>query len=111
MLPHKVVSDPLILISAGNSLNRYLREHDAETTAHEKWLAALEAQTETIKRSNELLNQYTSNFFELREKVRKIANQALDIAVKNGDDNIAEMALCVLNNEYDKDLFEAINNL
>ncbi len=95
----------------GNLFEHYLANREATLTRREKNFAALQMRCEELKRREELLKTFSKNFFKEREKVSQLATKALDSAILLGDENIAAIALEILDNEYSKDFCDTVNKI
>ena len=95
----------------GNLFEHYLTNREATLTQREKNFAILQMRCEELKRREELLKTFSRNFFEEREKVSQLAMKALDSAILIGDENIAAIALTILNEEYSKDFCGTANKI
>ena len=93
----------------GEILVSYNREKSI--TKHEKNIAELKEKCELIARRTDLLKQFSSQFFEERKKIRSIAMSALDIAISQGNADIAAISMSMIGNEYSQDFFGMMNNL
>ncbi|MBQ9442426.1 MAG: hypothetical protein IJU55_05400 [Selenomonadaceae bacterium] len=99
------------LQQVGNLFEHYLANREATLTRREKNFAALQMRCEELKRREELLKTFSKNFFKEREKVSQLATKALDSAILLGDENIAAIALEILNDEYSKDFCDTVNKI
>ena len=99
------------LKQVGNLLEHYLTNREATLTQREKNFAALQIRCEELKHREELLKNFSRNFFVEREKVSKLAMKALDSAILLGDENVAAIALAILDDEYSKDFCGTVNKI
>lgn len=96
---------------ANNLLENYLSNREEVLTQRAKRIAEMQAYCEAIKKRTALLEKFSKNFFEERQKVRNIAIKSLDSAIDLGDVSIAEIALSILGEEYNKDFFGMMNKI
>ena len=94
---------------AGEILVSYNREK--RITKYEKNIADLKEKCELIAQRTDLLKQFSSQFFEERKKIRTIAMAALDVAIAQGNADIAAISMAMIGNEYSQDFFGMMNDL
>ena len=94
-----------------NFLEHYLTDRAATITAKEREISLLKARCRAGVLRLEKTQKFSAQFFENREKVSSLAMQALDHAISLGDENVAELALAILDDEYAKDFFGMMNKI
>lgn len=102
-------TDPLevidILQRTKNLLEGYVTDREAVMTRRRQEIAALEIKCAEKARRTELTKQFADYFFAERALIRATVMQALDTAIENGDEAIADIALAMLGKEYGQDFF------
>lgn len=94
-----------------NFLENYLSDREATITARKRELARLQARCQEKALRLEKLQKFSDDFFENRKRLNSLALTALDKAIALGDENIAEIALTIINKEYSKDFFGMMNKI
>ena len=98
-----------VIRAVGELLSSYNREK--KVTRYENNIAYLKEKCELIDRRTDLLKQFSSQFFEERKKIRGIAMVSLDIAIAQGNADIAAISMAMIGEEYSRDFFGLMNDL
>lgn len=92
-----------------NFLENYLNDREATIRGKEKEIAVLQARCHESALRLENLQKVSNQFFENRKKVTALAMTALDRAISQGDENVADIALAIIDKEYSEDFFGMMN--
>lgn len=96
---------------AKNFLENYLTDREAAITGKKRQIAILQARCEELALRLERLKNFSEDFFENRKRITSLAMTALDKAIALGDENVAKIALAIIDNEYSKDFFGMMNRV
>lgn len=105
------MSDMTFLGDAVDLLTGYAEDREKTLTRQEREIAALRVRCEEAARRADLLEQFTRQFFEERQKIRSLVMKSLNIAIAKGDADISAIALAILGREHSKDFFGAMNKI
>ena len=94
-----------------NFLEHYLTDHEAAITGRKRQLAQLQARCEEGALRLENLQKFSTDFFANRQRINSLAMTALDRAIALGDENVARIALVIVDAEYSKDFFGMMNQI
>ena len=92
-----------------NFLENYLSNREATITGKEQQIAQLQARCHESALRLERLQKFSDQFFETRQRINSLAMTALDKAIALGDENVVDIALTIIDNEYSKDFFGMMN--
>ena len=92
-------------------LESYLNNREATITERKRQIAQLQACCEEKALRLERVQNFSVNFFENRKRINALAMKVLDQAILLGDENVAEIALAIMDDEYAKDFFGMINKI
>lgn len=73
-----------------------LTEYEKVETMQAKYLADLTVQTKQLEANREVMNQYYAQHFEEQQLMYEKANEILDVAIKNGNAELAQVAMRVI---------------
>lgn len=93
-----------VLKFAYHVFDNYVNHTQEKITDKDKELAQIAIACQKLKAINKISKTYANNYFEEREITKKAVLKALDTAIEIGDAEIANMAMSLLDAEYDKDL-------
>ena len=93
-----------VLKFAYHVFDNYVNHTQAKITDKDKELAQIAIACQKLKEINKISRTYANNYFEEREITKKAVLKALDTAIEMGDAEIANMAMSLLDSEYDRDL-------
>lgn len=96
---------------AKNFLENYLTNREAAITDKERQIAQLRKHCEENFLRLKKLQNFSADFFENRRRINSLAMRALDRAIELGDENVAAVALAIIDDEYSKDFFGAMNQI
>lgn len=97
-----------VLKFAYHVFDNYANHTQEKITEKDKELAQLAIACQKLKEINKLSQTFSKNFFEQREVTKKAIMNALDTAIEMGDTDIADMAISLLDSEYEKDLIKTM---
>lgn len=90
-----------LLTSSEREFYNYLKTQEIQETQIYKQMSETIALTELVKAKREVLELMSSKFFEERRRLEKIALNSLDMAIENGELELANIALELINNIYE----------
>lgn len=93
-----------VLKFAYHVFDNYVNHTQEKITDKDKELAQIAIACQKLKEINKISRTYANNYFEEREITKKAVLKALDTAIEMGDAEIANMAISLLDSEYDRDL-------
>ncbi len=93
-----------VLKFAYHVFDNYVNHTQEKITDKDKELAQIAIACQKLKEINKISRTYANNYFEEREITKKAVLKALDTAIEMGDAEIANMAMSLLDSEYDRDL-------
>ena len=94
-----------------NFLEHYLNDRTATITAKEREIAQLQMRCHELNLRLEKVEKFSRDFFENRKRVIALAMTALDRAIDLGDENVADIALTIIDDEHSKDFFGMMNRI
>lgn len=74
----------------------YIANYEREATEKERKIATIKHQTRLLQANLEIIKRYFKNQMEERNQLFKSANEMLDVAIKRGDYEIAQIAMIIL---------------
>ena len=74
----------------------YISNCERESTEREKQIATIKYQTKLLQANLEIIKRYFEKQMEERNSLFSSANEMLDIAIKRGDYEIAQIAMIIL---------------
>lgn len=83
----------------------YLKECENNLTNIQKDTAAIKAKSIELQAYRELASEYFKHQLKEREQVFKLATNVLDLAIQNGDIELAEISISTINIVTDKSPF------
>lgn len=98
-------------LDAIDFLERYLTDREAAITDRKRQIAQLQARCEEGTLRLAKLQKFSTDFFANRTRINSLAMTALDRAIALGDENVARIALALVDDEYSKDFFGMMNRI
>lgn len=74
----------------------YISNCEQEATKREKEIATIKYQTKLMEANLEIVKKYFKNQLEERNQLFKSADEMLNVAIKRGDYEIAQIAMIIL---------------
>ena len=90
-----------LLTSSEREFYNYLKTQEIEETKIYQEMSETIALTELVKAKREVLELMSSKFFEERKRLEQIALNSLDFAIKQGNLELANIALNLINTVYE----------
>lgn len=92
----------------GQVLGMYLSDREHALTKYQKDIADLKIKIEVLNRHNDILQKVSDAMFAQLKRTRNLCMQSLDIAIANGDKNIAEISIKTIERIFTKDIVSQI---
>ena len=83
----------------------YLSKQETDYTEQERQIAVLAARTKQLQAHTELAQEYFAGQMKEREKLFRLASEALEKAMETGDVEIAQIAVITMENVHKKSPF------
>ena len=90
-----------LLTSSEREFYNYLKTQEIEETEIYQKMSETIALTELVKAKREVLELMSSKFFEERKRLEQIALNSLDMAIENGELELANIVLDFINSIYE----------
>lgn len=102
----EIVKDEIISIIRAES--GYLKECEKIETQRIATVASIKNFTEIIKANNEVQKLIMENYWEEKQQLREVCEQALDKSIKLADSELAELHISMIELLYEQNPFSII---
>lgn len=89
-------------------LDEYVNHTGERMMQTDAELSKLEETCEKLRQRNRMAETFARQFFEERKRVADCAMRALDVAIAQRDARVADIAMNILDDEYNRDVIETI---